>query len=153
MVAVRETEANFFWQHSRRTKNTDMVPTNPLSSQSFLFLRAVVISSCFWARLSLLVLVFFSSALDLIGVPLQGRSAWNGRWLCWSPVERAEGSSRSQGFQTTIPHVENPSKVPQELFVVSTGPSLGGDTVTSLGCCLYIKVHIFVLFCLDKGHW
>ena len=82
-------------------------------------------------------------------MPRAGSSAW-------SPTELGKVSAQSQipslSDHNPLELLENPSKVLQELFVVSTGPSLGRDTVTSLGCCPYIKVHIFVLFCVDKGY-
>ena len=97
----------------------------------------------------------------IIGFPLQGRPTsagcpektelaylpganWvgslAGAWLNW---QKDMPRAKLLAFQTTIPQVD----VPQEMVLVHTGPSHGQHSVTFLGYCRHIKMHVCFILC------
>lgn len=108
--------------------------------------------------------MFCLRAPGLTGFPSQVRSVCMGKRIGPEPIELAclppawlgwqKGWPRAKplGFQTTIVWVEHFSKFPLDLVVMHTGPSCDHDTVTSLHYHRCNKVHVFVLFCVNRGY-
>lgn len=129
------------------------------------FLRAL---GKFFSVLSFSLCALWSQSNWLFSI--QGRAGWLEGSYAWSgdqnshilngktqPLILFKAPRGNCYLQSTVPNwwslvggsIISQSKVPQELLLVHTQPSPGHSNNSCL--LLYVKVHVFVLFCVDKG--